>query len=117
MNGWEVQTNAGSDAAITKVAQLEDSHDYNCIVDDDAGKRIEIYWLGKAKETINAKRSFASIIIFFNFYAMLRFALLTLLCSSYNHISTRKTGNFAMDSKPLLVRVIPSPPVIIAPSG
>ena len=51
MNGWEVQTNAGSDAAITKVAQLEDSHDYNCIVDDDAGKQIEIYWLGETRET------------------------------------------------------------------
>ena len=48
MNGWEVQTNAGADAAITKVAQLEDSNDYNCIVDDDAGKRVEsdknYYW-------------------------------------------------------------------------
>ena len=41
MNGWEVQTNAGSDAAITKVAQLEDSNDYNCIVDDNAGNRVE----------------------------------------------------------------------------
>jgi hypothetical protein len=61
MNGWEVQTNAGADAAITKVAQLEDSNDYNCIVDDDA-------------------------------------------------------ANFAMAAKSLLVRVIPSPPVIIAPS-
>ena len=41
MNGWEIQNNAGSDAAITKVAQLEDSHEYNCIVDDDKGKGLK----------------------------------------------------------------------------